>query len=186
MRGLSGTNRTSDGDEPTPAQLPNESQPASAVSLRYNAFCPDFTVESRLREGRRKVEARRDALVASSHLEYRRALVRILEDLKVNTFASATLAEAQELLSRQSIALVFCDDRLTDGSYRDLLQALRAWNKTPHVVVTTRTGEWKDYLEAVRLGAFDMIQYPYRPTDVELNVIRAMRGGDAKSDRAIA
>jgi DNA-binding NtrC family response regulator len=119
-------------------------------------------------------------------LEYRRKLVRILEDLRVNTFASATLAEAKGVLSRQEIALVFCDDRLTDGSYRDLLHTLRTWEKAPHIVVTTRTGEWKDYLEAIRLGAFDMIPCPYRPIDVELNVIRVMRGGDQKSHRAIA
>ena len=141
------------------------------------------------------MEGQLDALVASSHLEYRRVLLRMLEDLRVNTFVSATLAEAEEVLSRQWVALVFCDDRLTDGSYRDLLRTPRAWKKAPHIVVTTRTGEWKEYLEALGLGASDMIQYPYRPTDVELNVIRAMRGavvirstrgGDQKSDRAIA
>jgi DNA-binding response OmpR family regulator len=104
----------------------------------------------------------------------------------VNTLASATLAGAEEVLSRQEVALVLCDDRLTDGSYRDLLQTLRIWKKAPHIVVTTRTGEWKDYLAALGLGAFDMIQYPYRKTDVELNVIRAMRGGHRESDRAIA
>jgi DNA-binding NtrC family response regulator len=124
------------------------------------------------------MEGAPDALVASSCLEYRRALVRILEDLRINTFASATLAEAKEVLSRPGVALVFCDDRLTDGSYRDLLQALRTWKKAPHIVVTTRTGERKDHLEALELGAFDMIQYPYRSTDVELNVLRTMRGGD--------
>jgi len=96
------------------------------------------------------------------------------------------LAEAEEVLSRQSVALVFCDDRLTDGSYRDLLQTLRAWKKAPNIVVTTRVGEWNEYLEALGLGAFDMIQYPYRSTDVELNVIRAMRGEDQQFDRAIA
>ena len=126
------------------------------------------------------------ALVTSSHLERRRALLRILDDLRVNTYVSATLAEAEEVLSRQSVALVFCDDRLTDGSYRDLLQTLRAWKKAPNIVVTTRVGEWNEYLEALGLGAFDMIQYPYRSTDVELNVIRAMRGEDQQFDRAIA
>ena len=141
------------------------------------------------------MEQELDALVASSHLEYRRELLRILKDLRVNTYASLTLAEAQEVLSRQWIALVFCDDRLADGSYRDLLRTPRTWKKAPYIVVTTRTGEWKEYLEALGLGASDMIQYPYRSTDVELNVIRALRGanvirtmggGDQKSDRAIA
>lgn len=115
------------------------------------------------------------ALVTSSSLESRRVLLRMLEVLKVDTFASATLAEAEEVLSRQEVALVFCDDRLTDGTYRDLLQTLRTRKKTPHIVVTTRIGEWKDYLEALGLGASDMIPYPFRSADVELNVIRAMR-----------
>ncbi len=132
------------------------------------------------------MEVHPHALVASSHLESRRVLLRILDDLRVNAFASTTLAEAEEVLSRQRVALVFCDDRLSDGSYRDLLRNLRTWKQSPHTVVTTRTGEWKEYLEALGLGAFDMIQYPYRPTDVELNVIRAMRAGDQESDRAIA
>jgi DNA-binding response OmpR family regulator len=99
----------------------------------------------------------------------------MLEVLKVNTFASATLAEAEEVLSRREVALVFCDDRLADGTYRDLLQTLRTRKKAPHIVVTTRIGEWKDYLEALGLGASDMIPYPFRSADVELNVIRAMR-----------
>ena len=126
------------------------------------------------------------ALVLSSCLEYRRLLLRILEDLRVDTLASATLAEAEEVLSQQRVALVFCDDRLTDGSYRDLLQTLRTWKQERYVVVTTRIGEWKEYLEALDLGAFDMIQYLFRSSEVELNVIRAMRGENQKFDRAIA
>jgi DNA-binding NtrC family response regulator len=113
-------------------------------------------------------------------------LLRILEDLRVSTFASATLAEAEEVLSGQRVALVFCDDRLADGSYRDLLESLRTWKQSPHTVVTTRTGDWKEYLEALGLGAFDMIQYPYKPTDVELNVIRVMCGSDQNPDPAVA
>jgi DNA-binding NtrC family response regulator len=132
------------------------------------------------------MEGHHHALVSSSFLESRRALLRMLEDLKVDTFASATLAEAKEVLSRQEVALVFCDDHLEDGTYRDLLQTLRTRKKAPHIVVTTRIGEWKEYLEALGLGASDMIPYPYRSTDVELNVLRAMRGRDQSSDGAFA
>ena len=110
----------------------------------------------------------------------------MLEGFRVNTYASASLAEAEEVLSRQGVALVFCEDRLTDGSYRDLLKILRTWERAPRIVVTTRIGEWRDYLEALQLGAFDMIQYPYRSIDVELNVLHAMRGSDQKSDQATA
>lgn len=132
------------------------------------------------------MQARTNALVASSHLECRRLLLRILENLRVQALASASLAEAEEMLSQQGVALVFCDDRLADRSYRDLLRTLRTWEKAPHIVVTTRVGEWKDYLEALQLGAFDMIQYPYRSADVELSVLRAMRSGDPKPDQVTA
>jgi hypothetical protein len=54
------------------------------------------------------------ALLASSHLESRQILVH--DKLRVNTFVSDTLMETAELLSRYGVALVFCDDRLTDGS----------------------------------------------------------------------
>lgn len=54
------------------------------------------------------MEEHHHALVTSSFLESRRALLRMLEDLKVNTFASATLAEAKEVLSRQEVALGAC------------------------------------------------------------------------------
>jgi DNA-binding NtrC family response regulator len=132
------------------------------------------------------METNQDALVISSELENRRRLVRILEDLGVSTFASASLADAYEVLAWQPVAVVFCDDRLTDGSYRDLLQTLRTWQTAPPLVVTTRVGEWKDYQEALGLGAFDMIPHPCRPIDVELNILRAMRRDDGRFDRAIA
>ena len=46
------------------------------------------------------MEVHPHTLVASSHLESRRVLLRILDDLGVNIFASTTLAEAEEWLSR--------------------------------------------------------------------------------------
>jgi DNA-binding response OmpR family regulator len=81
---------------------------------------------------------------------------------------------------------VLINDVLNTNTTFTEWQALRTWKKAPHIVVTTRIGEWKDYLEALQLGASDMIQYPYRSTDVELNVLRAMRRGDPESDRATA
>ena len=132
------------------------------------------------------MEGNPPTLVVSPHWESQRALLHILDNLKVKTFASATLAEAAEVLSRNEVALVFCEDRLVDGTYRDLLQSLRTWNQRAHTVVTTRVGEWEEYLEALALGAFDMLQRPYRSTDVELNVLRAMHLSDKKSERAAA
>jgi DNA-binding NtrC family response regulator len=47
--------------------------------------------------------------------------------------------------------------------------------RIPRVVVTTRTGEWDLYFEAVTKGAFDVIRSPWYAADVEMAVIRALR-----------
>jgi superfamily I DNA/RNA helicase len=47
-------------------------------------------------------------LVLFARPENKKSLLRILEDLPVNVFGAATLAEAREVLSEQSISVVFC------------------------------------------------------------------------------
>ena len=116
-----------------------------------------------------------DILVTSSRLEDRRALMRILDGLPINVFSTSTLKQAEEVISQKKLALVFCDEHLPDGSYRELLSSPGTVQKQPPVVVTTHDGEWNDYLKATRRGAFDVIRYPLQPVDVELVVIRAMR-----------
>ncbi len=123
-----------------------------------------------------------EVLVASSQLENRQALIHVLEALSANVISSSSIQQACEVLSKRPIELVFCDDQLPDGSYRDLLPATRSrQGQTARVVVTTRTGEWDEYLEAMRLGAFDFIRGPMHPTDVELVVLRAQHEQDQRA-----
>jgi len=122
-----------------------------------------------------------DVLVASADVEHRRALIRLLDNLSLNVLSTSDLRQAEEVLARQSVSLVFCDDQLPDGSYRELLTTRRMGHKAPRVVVTTVTGEWKDYLEAMRLGVFDVIHAPFHPTDVELVVIRAIHDEEQRA-----
>jgi DNA-binding NtrC family response regulator len=116
-----------------------------------------------------------DVLVACTDLTKRSALVHMLEGLSVNVFSCSTLNQTGELLSRQKIELVFCDESLSDGSFRDLLRASHAWMGKPRIVVLFSIGEWAEYLEALQLGVFEVISTPVHPTDVELAVIRAIR-----------
>jgi len=107
----------------------------------------------------------------------RSALVHMLEGMSVNVFACSTLNQIEEVLSKQKIALVFCDESLSDGSFRDLLRANQLRGR-PRIVVIFRVGEWAEYLEALQLGVFEVISTPVHPTDVELAVIRAIRDED--------
>ena len=127
-----------------------------------------------------------DVLVASSDIEHRQTLVAILEGLSLNVISCSTLAQTKEVLSQRPLDLIFCDDHLADGCFRDLLPLVKVAWRTPRLVVTIRTGEWKEYLDAMGLGAFDAIRRPSHPTDVELIVLRAMHEGNRAADRAVA
>jgi DNA-binding NtrC family response regulator len=127
------------------------------------------------------------ALVVSPNIEVRRALLRRLEALSTDVIVCSTRAQAQEVLSRQTVDVVFCDERLPDGSYDELIHSNHWDHRIPRVVVTTRTGEWDLYFEAVTKGAFDVIRSPWYAADVEMAVIRALRQeGRLHSSRASA
>jgi DNA-binding NtrC family response regulator len=116
-----------------------------------------------------------DALVVSERMEHVKSLVRILDGLLINVYVACTLKQAQEVLYRQPLGLVFCDERLSGGSYRELLQSADVRRKASRFVIMLQTGEWDEYLEAMRLGAFEVIRCPVQPTDVEMALINATR-----------
>ena len=115
------------------------------------------------------------ALVVSPHLEVRRPLLRTLEALSADVTVCSTREQAEDVLSRQAFEIVFCDDHLPDGSYSDLIHAEHYDHRIPRIAVTTRTGEWELYFEAIAKGAFDVIRSPWYTPDVEMTVIRALR-----------
>ncbi|HEY2646681.1 MAG TPA: hypothetical protein VGI34_06890 [Candidatus Acidoferrales bacterium] len=122
-----------------------------------------------------------DVLVACTEIKKRNALIRVLEDMSVSVFSCSTLRQSIEVLSSRKVNLVFCDESLSDGSFRDLLRANQNSIGRPRIVVIVHVGEWPEYLEALKLGVFEVISFPLHPTDVELAVIRAMREGGQES-----
>lgn len=116
-----------------------------------------------------------EVLVVSSDLENRRNLSKILLKDGLDPLCVSTLRECQEILAGRRIALVFCDAHVTDGSYEDLLAAHRSKESKPRVVITSLHANWDEFRKAIRLGAFDVISSPCRPTDVEWMIIQAKR-----------
>jgi DNA-binding NtrC family response regulator len=120
------------------------------------------------------------ALLVTPHLEVRQPLLRTLNALSIDVVVCATVTQAQEVLRSNSIDVIFCDEHLSDGRYSDLVHSIRPDGAIPKVVVTTRTGEWELYFEAVGKGAFDVVRCPWHSTDVEMVVLRALREASAQ------
>ena len=126
-----------------------------------------------------------DILVVSARLENKKALLRILQGLPVSAFTASTVQQAHEVLSTHSIRLIFCEETFADGSYRDLLAAVRTPQTRTPLVLMLSTGEWEDYLEAMSLGATEALHCPLQPTDVELTLIRVARENERQVERPV-
>lgn len=103
-------------------------------------------------------------LVVSSDPDNGRNLGSILSECGLDPVLTSTLEEAQSLLAKPGVLLAFCDAELGDGTFRELL-SLTETAKIP-VVVASRVYKTLQYLEAMRLGAFDFIAPPYRRSEL--------------------
>jgi len=126
-----------------------------------------------------------DVLVVSTDLEARRALSNILAQLGVDPLTTSTIRECKEIIASERVGLIFCDRLVGDGNCRDLLNASKGAGMKARIVVTSSTADWDEFLEAMRLGAFDVIASPCRATDVEWMIIQAMRYGRTEARLAL-
>ena len=109
--------------------------------------------------------SRLKVLLVSSDPANRQMLKSLLEECHLSPVICSTVSDARTRLARKRVPLVFCEAQLADGSFRDLLGA--AAPEIPKVVVTSRAGDTREYVEAMSLGAFDYISSPYRRSEVE-------------------
>lgn len=123
-----------------------------------------------------------DVLVASGNFDHRRSLIRILEELPLNIISVSTFQQAEEVLSRQHISLLFSDERLPDGSYKEFLNNTHTPGQTHCVVLTTAASDPVDVAEC---GVLGMLRYPFHATDVELQIIRAAHEEQEEAPPAI-
>ena len=122
-------------------------------------------------------------VVASADLESRRLVTSALKRDGLDAICTSTVRECRELIAKEKVALVFCEEHLADGDFRDVLSATRSLKSSARVVVTSREFDWNAYLEAMRLGAFEVIVSPCRPTDLEWMVSQARRDERRRSNQ---
>ena len=114
-------------------------------------------------------------VVISSDSNDLSTLAEILKKQELGPVCASTVSQYRDVLSKQSVGLVFCNSTLSDGDYRDVIAASRSLGSRARIVVTSSQATWPEFLEAVRAGAFDIIPKPCRPKDVEWMVIQAKR-----------
>ena len=124
-------------------------------------------------------------LVATNDLEIQKNISGLLELFPVKTLWAKGLEEVKSVLSRENVAACFCGFWLVDGTYRDVVRHLRSQPaEIPAIIVCDPScpHEYRDYLAALNMRAFDFICHPYRKPDIERvlrSAINAHQGSEA-------
>lgn len=117
-------------------------------------------------------------LLATIDPEIGRSIGELLQTCTVNTLAAGGIEEIKAVLATVDVAACFCGFWLVDGTYRDVVRHLKR-AEIPVIIVCAPTcpQEYRDYLAALQVRAFDFICYPYRRTDLQriLDSALAMR-----------
>src|SRR5580700_970230 len=94
----------------------------------------------------------------------------LLQMYPLRTLWAKSVGEVRALLAKENVAACFCGFWLVDGTYRDVVRLLKSRPvEIPAIIVCEPAcpNEYRDYLAALNIRAFDFICHPYRKTDLE-------------------
>jgi CheY-like chemotaxis protein len=123
------------------------------------------------------LETQSTVLVATNDPEIQKNISALLQLFPVKTLWAKGLEEVKFVLARESVAACFCGFWLVDGTYRDVVRHLRLQPaEIPAIIVCAAScpNEYRDYLAALNMRAFDFICHPYRKSDIERILLSAM------------
>jgi len=77
-----------------------------------------------------------------------------------------SLEEVQEVMKREHIQIIICEDHLPDLTLEAILKLAKHRKRPIPVIISSRTGEWEELMKALRQGAFDYLVLPPRLEEV--------------------
>lgn len=112
-------------------------------------------------------------IVLEDDIIVRKSLEQLLRQRRYDVAAVSTIAEAQDLLSRDNWDIIFVDIRLPDGEGTDLLRQIQTRPVKPLVVMITGFGSVESAVSCMRDGAFDYIIKPFSSDTIEVTLKKA-------------
>lgn len=128
-------------------------------------------------------------LIATTDPDIRRTMAELLQSYAINTLWASGMEEIKTALTNQNVAACFCGFWLVDGTYRDVVRHLkRQYAGMPVIIVCAPTcpHEYRDYLAALNIRAFDFLCHPYRRTDLERILDSAIAFRDQQAQTSIS
>lgn len=116
-------------------------------------------------------------LLVDDEANLRRLVSLLLKEEGHSVAEAGSLAEAKGRLDRDIPDLVITDQKLGDGEGLDLLEAARRADESVPVLMLSAYASVELAVQAMRLGAFDVISKPFDPEGLKAAVRRALAHG---------
>jgi DNA-binding NtrC family response regulator len=117
------------------------------------------------------------AIVACADPEIRQSLLSVLSEFGLQPVLPETLDDAKGLITQEETVMAFVQPRFSDGNFQEILRAANGPRSRVPVIVCSEFHDRELYIEAMSLGAFDYLAFPYRREDVEWVVNNAVSRG---------
>jgi DNA-binding NtrC family response regulator len=132
------------------------------------SFRPRPEAQSRVGVG--PIPGRPSILLGTINPQIRQAMGELLQGYAINTLWATGIEEVRSALAQEDVMACFCGFWLVDGTYRDVVRHLKHQRaEIPMIIVCAPEcpQEYRDYLAALNIRAFDFICHPYRRIDLE-------------------
>lgn len=114
-------------------------------------------------------------LVVDDEASIRLSLEESLKKAGYKTASAETGADALVLVKSDNFDLVITDLKMPGVTGLELLEALRNQSNETPVIMMTAYGDVSTAVEAMRLGAYNFIQKPFKLSEMRLQVAAALR-----------
>ena len=113
-------------------------------------------------------------LVLAPSLENRAQLLGAVSSAGIVPSFTDSFEEGRCTIERGNVDVVICEDRISAQTIAETLRRAREGARPIPVIVTSRTGEWAEFLAVLQQGAFDYLPLPPRVEEVRRILERAL------------
>jgi two-component system response regulator HydG len=133
-------------------------------------------MKSRKKPGEKRVEtsASKNILLVDDHKPFRDSLAKILEGEGLRVFPANDGEEALDILRNELIHLVLTDLKMPKMDGVELLKVAKTIHPEVEVILITGYGTVDTAVTAMKDGAFDYIQKPFKPREILKPVRKAI------------
>lgn len=114
-------------------------------------------------------------LIIEDHKELQEAIKTSLEKEKYLVEVAGSYNEASEKVALYNYDCILLDIMLPDGSGMDILEELKAENKTENVIIISAKDSLDDKLKGLALGADDYLTKPFHIAELNARVKAVLR-----------